>query len=174
MKKEIQDAINNQIKEETFSAYLYLSMAAYFERENLAGAATWMKSQAQEEMVHSMKFFDFLNQKGGVVKLQAIPQPDHDFKSIVDVFEQALEHEKFITSKINDLYDLAAKEGDRSFQVFLNWFVEEQDEEEDTVNQILGKLDGLDLKSKHAVLMIDSELGQRPLIANMPTEGGGE
>src|SRR5918997_5797836 len=130
MKGAVRDAIGEQIKHEFYSAYLYLSMAGSFEAASLPGFAHWMRKQSEEEREHAMKFFDFLLDRGERVQLRAIDQPPYSFRSPLDTFEQALEHEKEITSRIHALYDLAVQENDYPAQDLLNWFDEEQVEEE--------------------------------------------
>ncbi|MEE8389445.1 MAG: ferritin, partial [Anaerolineae bacterium] len=131
LKQTVQDAMNEQIKHEFYSAYLYLSMAAHCESINLPGFAHWMRIQEQEEKIHGIKFFDFIHERGSRVVLQAIDQPPAEFKSPLDVFEKVLEHEQTVTELINDLYALAIQERDYASQVFLQWFITEQVEEED-------------------------------------------
>ena len=160
LSKTLQDAMNEQIKNELYSAYLYLSMSAYCEASNLPGFAHWMRMQAQEEVTHAMKFYDFIYERGGRVVLQAIDQPPLEFQSPLDVFEQTLEHEQKVTALINDLYALAAREKDYASQVFLQWFVTEQVEEEDSATQIVETLKMVGDKG-HALLMLDRELGGR-------------
>ena len=169
LSKTLQDAMNEQIKNELYSAYLYLSMSAYCETANLPGFAHWMRLQAQEEETHAMKFFDFIHERGGRVVLQAIDQPPAEFQSPLKVFKQTLEHEQKVTGLINDLYALAVQEKDYASQVFLQWFVTEQVEEEDSATQILETLKMIGDKS-HALLMLDRELGGRG--ASEPGEDG--
>ena len=158
--KALQDALNEQIKNELYSAYLYLSMSAYFERINLPGSARWMRLQSQEETSHAMKFFDHLNDRGGTVVLQAIDQPPSEFKSPLEMFQQALAHEQKVTGMINKLYALAVKENDYPAQVELQWFVTEQVEEEKNATQIV---ELLKMVGEHSpsLLMIDRQLGAR-------------
>jgi ferritin len=158
--KKLEDAINNQINKELYSEYLYLSMAAYFYSEDLDGFAHWMEVQAQEEHTHAMKFFYFLNDKGGRVKLEAIEKPEVDFVSVESIFEKTLEHEKKVTKLINDLMDLAIEENEHSVKSFLNWFVDEQVEEEDTAGKLLSKVKMIG-KNTNGLLMLDKELAQR-------------
>jgi len=160
MDKKLQDAINEQIKNELYSAYLYLAMAAYFESENLGGFATWMKLQAKEEQEHAMKFFDFMNDRGARVVLKKIDQPPVDFSSPKDIFKMVLEHEKKVTSLINKLYALANKLNDTAASVFLQWYVTEQVEEEKNATSILEKLKIVKPDSA-AMLMLDKQLGKR-------------
>jgi ferritin len=156
----VQAAINDQIKVELHSAYTYLSMSAYFEAINLPGFATWFLHQSQEEVKHAMKFFTFMHDRGGRVMLQTLDQPEVDFKSPLVAFEAALEHERKVTASIHRLYDLATKHADYPAQVMLNWFVEEQVEEEKTAADIVAKLQLAD-GNTGALLMLDQQLGAR-------------
>jgi ferritin len=160
LNKIVQDAINDQIKHEFFSAYLYLSMAAYCEAANLPGAAHWMRMQSQEEWGHALKFFDFVNDRGGRVVLQPIAQPPVEFQSLLDVFQQALEHERTVSALINKLYEVALKEGDYPTQTFLPWFITEQVEEEKNADQIVEQL-RLAGGQGAALLMLDNQLAVR-------------
>ena len=160
LSKTIQDAMNRQINAELYSAYLYLSMSAYLESVNLPGFAHWMRVQAQEEVEHAMKFYEFIHDRGGRVTLQAIEQPPTDFDSPLDVFEQALAHEQKVTGMINDLYTLAVEEKDYASQALLQWFATEQVEEEKIATQVI---EMLKVVGEHgpALLMLDRELGSR-------------
>jgi len=160
LSEAIQDAMNEQIKNELCSAYLYLSMSAYCESVNLPGFAHWMRVQAQEETTHAMKFYDFICERGGRVVLQAIDQPPVKYESPLDVFEKTLEHEGKVTAMIHNLYALAVQENDYASQVFLQWFVTEQVEEEQSAAQIVDTLKMIGDKG-HALLMLDRELRQR-------------
>ena len=160
LSKAMQKAINEQIRDELYSAYLYLSMAAYFETLSLPGFATWMRAQSQEEVSHAMKFFDFVNERGGRVELHEIEKPPVEFESPRGVFEATFEHEQTVTGLIHDLYALALEEKDYPAQVMLHWFIEEQVEEEDSVSQILDTLDRIGDRDQ-ALVMLDRELGQR-------------
>src|SRR5215203_3129070 len=157
MKGAVRDATGDQIKHELYSAYLYLSMAASFEAANLTGFAHWMRQQSREELVHAMKFFDFLLDRGEHVELQAIEAPPYAFRSPLDTFEQALEHEKEITARINTLYELAVQENDYPAQVLLSWFVEEQVEEEKTATEIVERL-RMAGEEGAALLLLDKEM----------------
>lgn len=165
LNKKLESAINDQIQRELASAYIYLSMAAYFEANTLPGFANWMRIQFHEEQFHAFKFFDFVYDRGGEVKLQAIEQPPIEFKSAIDVFEQTLAHEQFITSHINNLYALAIEEKDYPSQILLQWYIDEQVEEEKNAGDILDMLKMID-GNPHALMMLDREYGARP----MPTE----
>jgi ferritin len=158
--KVIQDAINEQIKNEFYSAYQYLSMAAYCESVNLPGFAHWMRTQSQEEMEHAMKFYDFILARNGRVVLQAMDQPVVDFGSPLEVFEQALDHEREVTAMINDLYGLAVRENDYASQAFLQWFVTEQVEEEKNAGDVVDTLKMVGEKSE-SLFLLDRELGGR-------------
>jgi ferritin len=156
----MQNAINRQIKDELYSAYLYLSMAAYFEAASLPGFASWMRMQSQEEVEHAMKFFDFVNERGGRVELQAIEQPTVEFESPLAVFEATYQHEQKVTGLIHNLYALAVEEKDYAAQVMLHWFIDEQVEEEATASQIVELLERIGDKDQ-GLIMLDRELGQR-------------
>jgi len=158
--KKMNEAMQKQINEELFSAYLYLSMSAYFLARNLDGFAGWFKVQAQEELSHAMKFFHFLDELGQPVRLAAIQGPKIEWKSPLAAFEEALKHERHISSCIHRLYQLAGSESHYPTQVFLQWFVKEQVEEEDTADSIVEKLK---LIEGHAggLMMIDHELSHR-------------
>ena len=160
MNQKLLTEMNLQINKELYSGYLYLSMAAHFSKSNLGGFSHWMKSQAKEELDHAMKFYDFLNELGEKVDLQTIAQPDADFGSPIKVFEQVLEHEIFVTTRIHLLYEIAVAEKDYPTQVFLQWFINEQVEEEKHATEILETLKlGGDTGS--ALIMMDRSLGAR-------------
>ncbi|MFN2215807.1 MAG: ferritin [Anaerolineales bacterium] len=158
--KKMQDAINEQIKKEQFSSYLYLSMVAYFEEKNLPGIAKWLRLQSGEETEHAMKFFDYLVERGGRVKLAALEEPKAEWTSSLNAFEEVLKHEQFISASINSLYELALAEKDYPTQVLLQWFISEQVEEESNANEIISKLKMIEDKGT-AVLMLDKEMGKR-------------
>jgi ferritin len=157
---EIQDAMNEQIKNELYSAYQYLSMAAYCESANLPGFASWMRAQAREETEHAMKFYDFVLDRSGRVVLRGIEGPVVEFGSPLEVFERALGHEQKVTTMINDLYGLAVRENDYASQAFLQWFVTEQVEEEKNTGDVVETLKMIGDKSE-ALFLLDRELGQR-------------
>ncbi|MFP3905248.1 MAG: ferritin [Armatimonadota bacterium] len=164
---KMEQAMNDQINEEMYSAYLYQSMAAYFADENLDGFATWMTAQAQEEMIHAMKFYNHILERGGRVRLQAIAEPPADFESTLSVFEAAFEHEQHITGCINDLMDLAHELKDYASMPMLSWFVEEQVEEEDSADEMVQKVKMV-ADTGNGVYMLDKEVGQRPVPFTMP------
>ncbi len=171
--QKVQDALNDQIQREMESAYIYLSMAAYFDSVGLPGMAQWMRSQFQEEQFHAFKFFDYVGDRGGRVVLQPIGQPQVEFESPLDVFQVTLGHEQKITGHINDLYALASEERDFATQMFLNWFIEEQVEEEKNANDIIDILERIG-DNGHALIMLDKELGQRQFDAVAEAEAGAE
>ena len=137
LSKTMQDTLNEQINKELYSAYLYLSMSAYFESVNLPGSAKWMRVQHDEERVHALKFFDYVNDRDGRVTLKVIDQPPADFASPLAVWEMVLEHEKKVTGLIYKLYEQAVKENDYATQSLLKWFIDEQVEEEKNVTLML-------------------------------------
>ncbi len=167
MDKRIEKAMNDQIAKELYSSYLYLSMSAYFESENLGGFAHWMRVQASEEISHAMKFFHFVYDRGGKVQLKVIDQPPHQFDSPEDVLTKTLEHEKLVTQSINDLYAVAQQVNDNASLIFLEWFVTEQVEEEKNVSDILGQFKYIS-KESPGILMLDKELGARPMAIFQP------
>ena len=160
MNKKLVDAFNEQIKNEIYSGYLYLAMAAYCETQSLSGFAQWMKMQAKEELEHAMKMFGFLGDVGETVVLEAIPKPPATFTSIQDVFKKTLEHEKKVTGMIDTLFNLARKVGDNAAEIFLQWFVTEQVEEEKHATEILEMLKRIKPDSGQ-MIMLDRELGKR-------------
>lgn len=162
LSERMQKALNDQLNAELYSGYLYLSMNAYFKSINLDGFANWMAAQAQEEVTHAMKFYDFINQRGGRVVLAAIDTPPADWESPLAVFEQTLAHECKVTDLINRLVDLANDEKDHATQVFLQWFVTEQVEEEESVGGVLEQLKLMG-EAQGGLFMIDRELAQRGL-----------
>jgi ferritin len=158
--KKIEKSINEQINAELYSAYLYLSISADMESKNLNGAATWMKAQAQEEVGHAMKFYAYLAERGGKVELMAIKEPKKEWGSLLEAFEDAYEHECYISGRINDMMDLAVGEKDYATITMLQWFVEEQVEEEASTDGVVQKLK-LVGDSKNGLFMMDRALGQR-------------
>jgi len=158
--ENIQSALNKQLNAELYSSYLYLSMSAYFQSISLPGFANWMRVQVQEELVHAMKFYDFINGRGGRVMLQPVEGPATEWSSPLDVFENAYKHEQKVTGLINDLVNLAIKEGDHATNIFLQWFVTEQVEEEASADEVVQKLKLMG-DAKGGLFMIDREMGQR-------------
>jgi len=160
MSKNVEDALNGQLNAELFSAYLYMSMAAYFESITMTGMAKWMRLQAQEEHGHAMKFFEFIVDQGGRVKLTAIGAPETEWASPLAAFQAAFAHEQKVTGLIGDLVELAKDEGDTAAGIFLQWFVTEQVEEEKGTNEIVQKLK-LAKEAAPELLMLDAVLGRR-------------
>jgi ferritin len=160
MNEKIEKAFNEQINEELFSSYIYLAMAAHFEAANLEGFASWMKLQAQEEVEHAMRLFTHINRRGGRVVLKAIGEPPEDFGTPLEAFQKALAHEQHITERIHQLYALAQEDKDYPAQTELQWFVDEQVEEEENTGRVVDllKLAG---DNKGALLMLDRELARR-------------
>jgi len=167
LSEKLQDAVNEQINKELYSAYLYLSMSAYCESENLPGFATWMRLQAQEEVDHAMRFFDYVNARGGRVVLKAVEMPPPIWKSPAEMFEQVLGHERKVTGMINRLYELALKDNDYATQMELQWFITEQVEEEESAGQVVEQLRRIG-DQPMGLLMLDRQLGERQ------TEAGAE
>ena len=172
LNQNVQDAVNTQIKNEIFSAYLYLSMSAYFESTNLPGFAKWMRIQWEEELEHALKFFDFVNDRGGQVSLGAIDQPKSAFQSPLEVFQEALAHEQKVTGMINNLYALSVKENDYPAQVLLQWYISEQVEEEKNATNIVEQLKRIG-NDGSALLVLDRELGARKSGAGAGAGEGG-
>ncbi len=160
LNEKMEKALNDQINEELYSSYLYLSMAAWFESENLPGCAAWMQAQAREENGHAMKFFKFINERRGRVTLQAIKEPVQEWKSALAAFEASLNHEQHITACIDKLMNLAIAQKDHASAAMLQWFVNEQVEEEANVDAIVQRLKMAE-KAPGALLMLDHALGER-------------
>ncbi|CAB5160507.1 Bacterial non-heme ferritin (EC [Olavius algarvensis associated proteobacterium Delta 3] len=168
----LNNALNNQVKNELESYYIYLSMAAYFESASLDGMGRWMRSQAHEEMAHAMKFYRHIIDRGGKVVLQDLRQLKTEWSSPLEAFKDAYQHEQFITGTINDLTTIAREEKDYQSEPMLAWFSEEQIEEEAAAGKIADELEMIG-DDKSALLMMDRELGQRLFPAGSPfdTEG---
>jgi len=160
LSKKLEEAINEQINKELYSGYLYLSMSAYCEAENLPGAANWMRIQAQEELGHAMRLFDHVNARGGRVVLDAIEMPPPVWKSPLGMFGEVLEHERKVTGLINRLYEVALSENDYATQIELQWFITEQVEEEESAGQVVEQLRRVG-DQPMGLLMLDGQLGQR-------------
>lgn len=162
--EKMETAFNDQINKELYSEYLYLAMQAYFERMNLTGFTNWMTVQVQEEHAHAMGMYNYVHERGGKVELMAIDKPQTDWNSPLDVFKHVLEHEKFVTSRINALMDVAEEEKDRAALSFLDWYLKEQVEEENNVGGVLAKLELIG-DDKHALLLLDKDLEARTFVA---------
>jgi len=158
--KKLSDRMNEQIKHEFYSSYLYLAMSAYFQGINLPGFAHWMSVQSREEYSHAMKFFSHIIERGGKVELEAIEKPKAEFKSPLDVMKKVLEHEQKVTALINSLYELATKEKDYPGQIMLQWFVTEQVEEEKSASEVLHLLKQIG-DAPAGLIMLDRQLAAR-------------
>ena len=156
----MEEALNEQVNAELYSAYLYLSMESYFKSLNLNGFANWMRAQTQEEVAHAMKIYDFVNERGGRAILKAIEGPETEWDSPLAVFEAVYVHEQKVTGLINDLVDLAIKEKDHATNTFLQWFVNEQVEEESSADEVVQQLKMME-NAPGGMFMLDRELGQR-------------
>lgn len=154
---KMQQALNRQLNRELYSAYLYLAMAAYFDSIRLKGFANWMRVQAQEEVEHGMKFYDYIVESSGRVIMADIEAPPSKWESPLDAFEFTFKHEQKVTGLINDLVNLSLAENDEATNNFLQWFVKEQVEEEESADAVVQKIKraGADLS------MLDQELGKR-------------
>jgi ferritin len=163
--KSMAEALNGQINAELYSAYVYASMAAYFESVDLKGFAAWMTAQAQEEVAHAMKIYSFIHERGGRVKLAAIDGPPTEWQSPLAAFEAAYKHEQHVTSLIHGLVSKAVDEKDYATKNMLDWFVNEQVEEEASASEIVAQLKMLGTEGP-ALLMLDRELGKRKFAAD--------
>ncbi len=170
LSQEMQDALNDQENAELYSAYLYLSMSAYFESANLPGAAHWMRCQAQEELFHASKFFAYISDRSGRVLMAPIDGPPTEWDSPLAVYEGAYAHEVKVSRLIDKLVDLAAQEGDHATEAFLQWFVTEQVEEEESADEAVQKLKLAG--DSGALLMVDQLLGER--VVALPAGGDGQ
>ena len=170
LSKKMESALNDQTGAEISSAYLYLAMSAYFQSINLPGFANWMRVQAREEMVHAMKFYDYIYGRGGRVFLKGIEAPQKEWESPLDVFGSTLAHEQKVTSLINGLVDIAIEERDHATNIFLQWFVSEQVEEEENVNEVLQKIKRMG-DAPGGMFMLDNEMGQRVFTATADAAG---
>lgn len=159
----MQSAVDEQINAEIWSAYLYLSMSAYFERQNLRGFANWMKIQWQEEVTHAIKFFDYVHSRGGQVSLKPIAAVQIDWKNAIEVFSETLKHEQHVTALINNLANIAVEEKDHATNSMLQWFIAEQVEEEANAEQILVQLRMIG-DNGYGMLMLDRELATRVFV----------
>ena len=169
LNKKMQDALNEQINKEMYSAYLYMAMSAHSTNIGLPGFANWFMVQYKEEMEHAMRIYNYIQEQGNAVKLKLIEEPPNTFKDPMDMFKKTLEHEQFITKSIHDLVALARKENDYATEIFLQWFVTEQIEEEANDNEIIDKLKMVGNKG-NGLYMVDRELAQRTFQSELPQE----
>lgn len=167
----ITKALNEQLKWEMYSANLYLAMSAYFQDDGLPGFANWMRIQYQEETDHALKFYDFVLSRGGLAKLSAIDQPPAEWANALEVFSAAAKHEAEVTRRINELVHLAKSEHDFATDIFLQWFVTEQIEEEDNVKNIIDRLKLVNSEGQ-GLLMLDSEAASRTYTATTTSSNG--
>jgi ferritin len=163
LSQKLQDALNEQMKNEFFSAYLYMAMAGYFQSEDLPGFANWMRVQTLEEMTHGEKFFNFICDVAGRTELRPIDGPKNDFKSPLEAFEFGLNHERFVTASIGKLMELSRAEKNHAAEIMLNWFVTEQVEEESNFSLLIRKLKRIEGDGR-GLLLLDQELGQRVFV----------
>lgn len=164
---KVLEALNNQIRDEFYASYLYLSISAYFEDQTLLGMAQWMRLQSEEEHAHAMKIYDFVLDRGARVRLLALKEPPVDFDSPLAAFEAALSHEQGVTESIHSIYALAKAENDYPTQVMLEWFIEEQVEEEKNAGDVVAQLK-LAGDNPSALLVLDDQLGSRSGDENPP------
>lgn len=162
LSEKMQGALNQQINAEFYSAYLYLSMSAYFQSSGLTGFAAWMKAQAAEEMIHAIKFYGYVNGRGGRVNLGAVEAPPTTWDSPMAVFQDTLAHEQKVTGLINGLVTMAKSENDHATEIFLQWFISEQVEEEASAEEVINKLKLL-AAAPGGLFMMDNELGKRAI-----------
>jgi len=163
LKEKVLKAINQQINYEYYSAFLYLSMSAWFQVKGLPGFANWMFVQYQEELTHGNKFFKYVHERGSQVILKPIAQVDTDFENVIEVFEKTLEHEQFVTDSISKIQDVAIAESDHATQSFLKWVIDEQVEEEANAKEILDTLRIINGQG-NGIFMLDRELRQRVFV----------
>jgi len=168
--ERMEAALNEQINKEWYSAYLYKSMQAWFEGKAMAGMAGWMRVQTMEELCHGMIMYNYVVERGGRVKLTAVDGPETDWANPLAIFEHALEHERFVTSRINGLVDLAIELRDHATNQFLQWFVAEQVEEEASADDICGKLRFM-ADAPGGIYQLDKELATRVFTLPTPAVG---
>jgi ferritin len=170
LNEKVEKGLNSQLNAEMYSSYLYLSMSAYCKTMNLDGFANWLYVQAQEEMVHAMKFYDFINQRGGSVQLRQIDGPPTKWSGVEEIFENVYEHEQKVTGLIHGLVDLAIEQRDHAANIFLQWFVTEQVEEEDNASSLVEQVKRVS-GTKEGLFLLDRELMSRaPIVAAPQTD----
>ena len=166
--EKLQNEFNVQINKELYSEYLYLAMKTYFMEQNLMGFVNWFDVQVQEEHAHAMGMFNYLNERGGKIELMPIDKPEFSGKTPLEIFEEVLKHEQYVTSRINTVYDVAEEVRDRAAMKFLDWYIDEQVEEEASVGGVLATL-RLIGDDKNALLLLDKDLATR--VFNSPVIG---
>ncbi|MGL4569817.1 MAG: ferritin [Clostridium sp.] len=167
LSENLLKSLNDQVNFEFYSSYTYLAMASYAESVDLSGFANFFRVQAQEELAHAMKFYDYIFQKNGLVELEEVPKPNHKYESIIDVFQKGYEHEQLVTSRIYKLADIASEEREHATMSLLNWFIDEQVEEENNFNSLLKRVRRSE-GNPAALYMMDDELAKRvfvPIVA---------
>jgi ferritin len=164
LSNKMQKALNDQIQAEMASSYIYLAMSNWFKSQNLEGFAGWLSMQASEEHGHAMKIYNYIHDRGGEVAFQTLEAPQKSWKSAMAAFQDVLKHEQYITGRINDLCAIADAENDNASRVMLNWFVDEQVEEEASAQSVVDKLQLLD-KHPGGVYLLDKEMGGRAAAA---------
>lgn len=164
-------ALNSQLNREHFSALFYLSMSAYTEELGFKGISRWFKIQHHEEFYHAMKIYDYIHSRNGKVELLELEEPDQIYKSVEDVYQKTLVHEEAVSEMINTLMDIAVAEKDHSAQIFLQWFVTEQVEEEGNVQDILTRIKLINNEGS-GMIMLDQELGTRQLTVPVDFSNG--
>lgn len=162
--EKLEKEFNVQINKELYSEYLYLAMKTYFMEQNLMGFVNWFDVQVQEEHAHAMGMFNYLNERGGQIELMAIDKPEFSGKTPLEIFEEVLKHEQYVTSRINTVYDVAEEVRDRAAMKFLDWYIDEQVEEEASVDGVLTTL-RLIGEDKKALLLLDKDLATRTFVA---------
>lgn len=173
LKENIEKALNEQVNAELYSSYLYLSMSAYYQSKGLTGFANWMRVQAQEELYHAIKLYDYINERGGRPVMMPISAPPKEWDSPLHVAREQLKHERYVSDLINKLLDLTIEEKDHAAMNFLQWYIKEQVEEEDTATDMVNKL-SLIGEEGNGIFMLDKEVGQRPPLFQFPHEIGKE
>ncbi len=161
---QVEEVLNKQMNAEFWSAHLYLSMSAYFETRALKGFANWMKIQYKEELTHAIKFFDYINSRGGTVKLEAIPEVPVSWNSILEVFQETYSQECKVTASIHNCYEVALAQRDHAAANMLQWFIDEQSEEEENALQIVDQLNLIGQENGQAIYHLDKELGTRVFV----------
>ncbi|ADY55265.1 Ferroxidase [Syntrophobotulus glycolicus DSM 8271] len=172
--EKMEDLLNEQIQKELYSSYLYLSFEAYFASRNLDGFAHWFRVQAMEERDHALIFFNYINQVGGRVKLQAIPAPEWEFSTIEEVIQKQVDHERLVTALIYHIADQAIEERDHKTSSFIKWFIDEQAEEEANAEQSLSKIRLIGENDGRGILMLDAEMGARVYAVAAPLAAGNQ
>lgn len=160
LSKKMEELLNKQMNSEFYSSHLYLAMAAWFESQNLTGFAKWMEVQAEEERTHAMKFYNYIKERRGKIKISQIPELKSEYKNTLELFQEAFNHEENVTKQINGIIEAAYEEKDYASVEFLNWFIKEQVEEEASIDSILQQLKMIG-ESKGSLFYIDRHMAKR-------------